>query len=66
MVYVDVDTTPNVAVDYTPTVGGRGGSAFQLACAADETLVGVRGNFSTYVNQVGPLRQGQSVRAMDR
>ena len=54
IIYVDVDTTPNVAVDYTPTVGGGGGSAFQLACAADETLVGVRGNFSTYVNQVGP------------
>ena len=54
IIYIDVDTTPNVAVDYTPTVGGAGGGPFQLACAADETLVGVRGNFSTYVNQVGP------------
>jgi YVTN family beta-propeller protein len=51
---INVDTTPSTAVDYTPTIGGAGGGAFQVACAVDETLVGVHGRFGTYINQVGP------------
>ena len=50
---INVDGTPNLAVDYTPTIGGGGGGAFQLACPADEIVVGVHGKYATYVNQVG-------------
>ncbi len=53
MLRINIDPTPNTAVDYTPTIGGGGGSAFQLACAADEVLVGVHGRYATYVNQIG-------------
>jgi len=54
MLRINIDATPFVAVDYTPAIGGGGGGAFQLACPADETLVGVHGRYATYVNQVGP------------
>ncbi len=54
MLRVNIDPTPNVAVDYTPAIGGGGGGPFQLACEADEVLVGVHGRYATYVNQVGP------------
>ncbi|HUQ52655.1 MAG TPA: galactose oxidase-like domain-containing protein, partial [Gammaproteobacteria bacterium] len=54
MLRINIDSTPNTAVDYTATIGGAGGAAFNLACAADETLVGVHGRYGTnYVNQVG-------------
>lgn len=51
---INIDATPSTAVDYTPTIGGAGGGAFQLSCAIDETLVGVYGRYGTYVNQAGP------------
>ncbi len=51
---INVDPAPNVAVDYTPAMGGGGGAPFQLSCASDEILVGVHGVANTYVNQVGP------------
>jgi YVTN family beta-propeller protein len=51
---INADTTPNTAVDYTPTVGGGGGSPFQLTCGIDEVLVGVHGRYGTYVHQIGP------------
>jgi DNA-binding beta-propeller fold protein YncE/mono/diheme cytochrome c family protein len=54
MLRINVDATPNVAVDYTTMIGGGGGAAFQLSCAVDEVLVGVHGRYATYVNQVGP------------
>ncbi|HSC14864.1 MAG TPA: putative Ig domain-containing protein [Gammaproteobacteria bacterium] len=55
MLRINIDATPNTAVDFTPTMGGNGGSAFNLACAVDEVLVGVHGRFGTsFVNQVGP------------
>jgi len=54
MLRINVDTTPNTAVDYTPTIGGAGGGAFTLACAVDEVLVGAHGRYETYVNQIGP------------
>jgi YVTN family beta-propeller protein len=54
MLRINVDATPNVAVDYTPAIGGGGGSPFQLACSVDEVLVGVHGQFNVYVNQIGP------------
>jgi YVTN family beta-propeller protein len=54
MLRINIDSTPNTAVDYTPTIGGSGGAAFQLSCAVDEVLVGVHGRYATYVNQVGP------------
>jgi YVTN family beta-propeller protein len=55
MLRINIDSTPNTAVDYTATIGGNGGGAFNLACLTDETLVGVHGRFGTnYVNQVGP------------
>ena len=55
MLRINIDATPNTAVDYTATMGGSGGSAFSLACAVDEMLVGVHGRYGTnYVNQVGP------------
>lgn len=53
MLRINIDSTPNIAVDYTPTIGGGGGGPFQLACASDEVLVGVHGRYQTYVNQVG-------------
>jgi YVTN family beta-propeller protein len=51
---LNIDPTPNTAVDYTPSIGGGGGAPFQIACPVDETVVGVHGNFGTYVNQIGP------------
>jgi YVTN family beta-propeller protein len=51
---INIDSTPNTAVDFTPTIGGTGGTAFQLSCAADEVLVGVYGKYQTGVNQIGP------------
>lgn len=54
MLKINVDTTPSTAVDYTPTIGGGGGAPFQLACDADQVLVGIHGRYATYVNQVGP------------
>ncbi len=54
MLKINVDSTPNTAVDYTPTIGGGGGAPFQLACDSDQVLVGIHGRFATYVNQVGP------------
>jgi YVTN family beta-propeller protein len=54
MLRIHIDPTPDVSVDYTPTIGGGGGAPFLLACNADEILVGVHGRYATYVNQVGP------------
>lgn len=54
MLRINIDPTPNIAVDYTPTIGGGGGGPFQLACNSDEILVGIHGKTETYVNQVGP------------
>ena len=55
MLRININATPNTGVDYTLTMGGTGGNAFNLACAVDETLVGVYGRFGTnYINQVGP------------
>ena len=54
MLRINIDSTPNTAVDYTPTIGGSGGGAFQLACPSDEIIAGVHGVFGTYVNQIGP------------
>ena len=54
MLRINIDSTPSTAVDYTATIGGAGGGAFQLSCAIDETLVGVYGRYGTYVNQIGP------------
>ena len=54
MLRINIDANPNTAVDYTPTIGGGGGGPFQLACPADEIIVGVHGNYATYVHQVGP------------
>jgi YVTN family beta-propeller protein len=54
MLRVNIDATPFVAVDYTPSIGGGGGTPFTLACPSDEILVGVHGRYATYVNQIGP------------
>jgi len=54
LIRILVDATPNTAVDYTPTIGGSGGGAYTLACNANEVLVGVYGNYATYVQQIGP------------
>ncbi len=54
MLRINIDPNPNTAVDYTPTIGGGGGIAYLLACSDDEILVGVHGNYATYVNQIGP------------
>ncbi len=54
MLRINIDATPNITVDYTPTMGGGGGGAFQLACASDEVLVGVHGRAATYILQIGP------------
>jgi len=54
IVRINIASNPNLAVDYTPTIGGSGGTPFQLACAADEVVAGVYGNSAgTYVNRVG-------------
>jgi YVTN family beta-propeller protein len=55
MLRINIDATPNTAVDFTATMGGNGGSAFNLACAVDEVLVGVHGRYGTnFINQIGP------------
>lgn len=54
MLRINIDATPNVAVDFTPAIGGGGGGPFQLSCNSDEVLVGIHGKYATYVNQVGP------------
>ncbi|MBT8084456.1 MAG: putative Ig domain-containing protein [Woeseia sp.] len=51
---INIDPTPEVAVDYTAAIGGAGGAPFRLACKVDEVLVGVHGRTATYVNQIGP------------
>ncbi len=53
MLRINIDPNPNTAVDYTATIGGGGGGPFQLACPANEIVVGVHGNYATYVNQIG-------------
>ncbi len=53
MLRINIDATPFIAVDYTPTIGGGGGTAFNLACPTDEIIVGVHGRYATYVNQIG-------------
>jgi len=54
MLRINIDANPTIAVDYTPTVGGAGGTSFQLACPADEIIVGIHGIQGTYVNRIGP------------
>jgi hypothetical protein len=54
MLRINIDPTPDTTVDYTPAIGGGGGSAFKLACDSDEILVGVFGKYSTNINQIGP------------
>ena len=54
LLQINIDLTPNTAVDFTPTIGGTGGNDYQLSCNADETLVGVHGRFQTVINQIGP------------
>jgi len=54
MLRINIDPSPNTAVDYTPAIGGSGGTSFQLACNVDEVLVGVHGKYATVVNQIGP------------
>lgn len=54
MLRVNIDSTPDTSVNYTPTIGGGGGAAFRLSCPADEIIAGVYGKFATYVNQIGP------------
>ena len=51
---INIDTTPNTAVDFTPTIGSNTGTDYQLACNADETLVGAYGRYQTVINQIGP------------
>ncbi len=51
---IDIPANPSIALDYTPAIGGAGGTAFQLVCAPDEVLVGAYGTVGTYVNQIGP------------
>jgi YVTN family beta-propeller protein len=54
IVRVNIPANPVIQVDYTTTMGGTGGSPFQLSCNADETLVGIYGNSAgTYVNRAG-------------
>jgi large repetitive protein len=54
MLRINIDATPNTAVDFTAAMGGAGGTAFNLACNTDEALVGVHGRFGTnYINQIG-------------
>ncbi len=68
IVRVNIPANPVIQLDYTPVIGGTGGTAFQLSCNADEALVGVYGNSAgTYVNRVGSaLRPGRPERALDR
>ncbi|HZF17485.1 MAG TPA: galactose oxidase-like domain-containing protein, partial [Steroidobacteraceae bacterium] len=60
MLRLSVAANPNIALDYTPSIGGSGGAQFTVACNPDEVLVGVAGRASTtdYVYQVS----GQCVR----
>lgn len=54
IVRIDVAGAPNLTFDYTPAIGGGGGTPFTLACNANEVLVGVYGNSNgTYVTRVG-------------
>lgn len=53
MVRINIAANPNPNVNYTPAVGGAGGSPFQLACESGEVLAGVYGRSGTLVNQVG-------------
>jgi YVTN family beta-propeller protein len=54
IVRMSIAANPNIAVDYTPTIGGNGGSAFALSCASDQIAVGVAGRASTtdYIYQL--------------
>jgi YVTN family beta-propeller protein len=50
---VDVAADLNPPADHTPTIGGLAGGRFQLACNADEVLVGAYGRAGTVIQQVG-------------
>src|SRR6185503_17423268 len=54
LIQINIDATPNTAVDFTPTIGGAGGDPYQVSCNSDETLVGVYGRYQTIINQIGP------------
>ncbi|NIU09163.1 MAG: DUF1929 domain-containing protein, partial [Phycisphaerae bacterium] len=49
-----IDPSPDLSVNYTPTIGGSGGSSFILECNYDEILVGVHGKYGSVINQIGP------------
>jgi hypothetical protein len=54
MVRVNIAANPVVRTDFTPIIGGTGGTPFTLSCNSDETLVGLYGySAGTYVNRVG-------------
>jgi len=55
IVRMSIAANPNIAVDYTATIGGAGGTAYTVACNTDEIAVGVVGQASTtdYVYQLG-------------
>jgi hypothetical protein len=44
---------PNPPADYTPTIGGLAGQRYQLACDANEVLVGVYGRSGASIDRVG-------------
>jgi YVTN family beta-propeller protein len=50
---INVPANPTFPLDYTATPGGSGGSLYQVACNADEALVGAFGNSGTSINAVG-------------
>jgi hypothetical protein len=54
IVRVNIASNPNTSPDYTPAIGGAGGTPFTLACTNNEVVAGVYGTSAgTYVNQAG-------------
>jgi YVTN family beta-propeller protein len=55
IVRMNIAANPNIAVDYTATIGGSGGSPYTLACNSDEVAAGIAGRASItdYIYQVG-------------
>ncbi len=54
IVQVNPAADQTFAVNWTPLVGGKGGTEFELACQSDEILVGVHGRAASGLNAIGP------------
>ncbi len=68
IVRMNIPANPVIELDYTPIIGGAGGTPFQLSCNANETLVGVLRQLRRHPRQPrrAAVRARRPGRALDR